>query len=216
MHFSIPYVQQPEQIIPGVADYYATSVFDGFDFANLLVKTREGRPIKIDNNTIAGAKFTAVQIHGSILSLYDNMRLKEPKLDAKNASWSAVDSKIKSSIVDAKAKGGQVVFLTNTLASPSTEKLIADFIAKKSNAKHVIYDAVSSSEALDAFETVYGERALVDYDFSKASVIVSVGADFLGDWQGGGYDAGYAKGRIPSGCRWEENNIKTYAVKSLI
>jgi molybdopterin-containing oxidoreductase family iron-sulfur binding subunit len=89
------------------------------------------------------------------------------------------------------------VLLTNTLASPSTEKLIGEFIAKNPNAKHVVYDAVSSSEALDAFETVYGERALVDYDFSKASLIVSVGADFLGDWQGGSYDSGYAQGRIP-------------------
>ncbi|WP_348813262.1 TAT-variant-translocated molybdopterin oxidoreductase [Flavobacterium maritimum] len=195
---SIPYVLQPEQIIPGVADYYATSVFDGFDFANLLVKTREGRPIKIDNNTIAGAKFTAnARVHASILSLYDNLRLKEPKIEGKDASWSDVNSKIASSIVDAKAKGGQVVLLTNTLASPSTEKLIADFIAKNPNSKHVVYDAVSSSEALDAFEAVYGERALVDYDFSKASLIVSVGADFLGDWQGGGYDSGYAQGRIP-------------------
>ena len=198
VHKSIPYVLQPEQIIPGVADYYATSVFDGFDFANLLVKTREGRPIKIDNNTIAGAKFAAnARIHASVLSLYDNMRLKEPKVDGKNATWSAVDSKIKSSIADAKAKGGQIVLLTNTLASPSTEKLIGEFVAKNPNAKHVVYDAVSSSEALDAFEAVYGERALVDYDFSKASLIVSVGADFLGDWQGGGYDSGYAQGRIP-------------------
>jgi len=198
VHKSIPYVVQPEQIIPGVADYYATTVFDGFDFANLLVKTREGRPIKIDNNTISGAKFSAnARIHASILSLYDSMRLKEPKLEGKNSSWSAVDLKIKSSLADAKAKGGQVVLLTNTLASPSTEKLIGEFIAKNPNAKHVVYDAVSSSDALDAFETVYGERALVDYDFSKASLIVSVGADFLGDWQGGGYDAGYAQGRIP-------------------
>ncbi|OXA80049.1 quinol:cytochrome c oxidoreductase iron-sulfur protein precursor [Flavobacterium aquidurense] len=198
VHKSIPYVLQPEQIIPGVADYYATTVFDGFDFANLLVKTREGRPIKIDNNTISGAKFSAnARIHASILSLYDSMRLKEPKLEGKNSSWSAVDLKIKSSLADAKAKGGQVVLLTNTLASPSTEKLIGEFIAKNPNAKHVVYDAVSSSDALDAFETVYGERALVDYDFSKASLIVSVGADFLGDWQGGGYDAGYAQGRIP-------------------
>ncbi|KIQ18106.1 quinol:cytochrome C oxidoreductase [Flavobacterium sp. MEB061] len=198
VHKSIPYVLQPEQIIPGVADYYATTVFDGFDFANLLVKTREGRPIKIENNTISGAKFSAnARIHASILALYDSMRLKEPKLEGKNSSWSAVDLKIKSSLADAKAKGGQVVLLTNTLASPSTEKLIAEFIAKNPNAKHVVYDAVSSSDALDAFETVYGERALVDYDFSKASLIVSVGADFLGDWQGGGYDAGYAQGRIP-------------------
>jgi molybdopterin-containing oxidoreductase family iron-sulfur binding subunit len=195
---SIPYVLQPEQIIPGVADYYATSVFDGFDFANLLVKTREGRPIKIDNNTISGAKFTAnARIHASILSLYDNMRLKEPKIGGKNSTWAAVDSKIKASVVDAKAKGGQVVLLTNTLASPSTEKLIGQFIAANPNGKHVVYDAVSSSEALDAFETVYGERALVDYDFSKASLIVSVGADILGDWQGGGYDSGYTQGRVP-------------------
>ncbi|KIA87298.1 TAT-variant-translocated molybdopterin oxidoreductase [Flavobacterium sp. AED] len=198
VHKSIPYVLQPEQIIPGVADYYATSVFDGFDFANLLVKTREGRPIKIDNNTIAGAKFSAnARIHASILSLYDSMRLKEPKIEGKSSTWSAVDSAIKSSLVEAKAKGGQIVLLTNTLASPSTEKLIAEFIGKNPNAKHVVYDAVSSSEALDAFEVVYGERSLVDYDFSKASLIVSVGADFLGDWQGGGYDSGYAQGRIP-------------------
>ena len=195
---SIPYVLQPEQIIPGVADYYATSVFDGFDFANLLVKTREGRPIKIDNNTISGAKFAAnARIHASILSLYDNMRLKEPKSNGKSATWSAIDAEIKASVAEAKTSGKQIVLLTNTLASPSTEKLIGEFIALNPTAKHVEYDAVSSSEALDAFEAVYGERALVDYDFSKSSLIVSVGADFLGDWQGGGYDAGYAQGRIP-------------------
>ncbi|HNP33847.1 MAG TPA: TAT-variant-translocated molybdopterin oxidoreductase [Flavobacterium sp.] len=198
VHKSIPYVLQPEQVIPGVADYYATSMFDGFDFANLLVKTREGRPIKIENNTIAGAKFAAnARVHASVLSLYDSTRLKITKVAQKDASWQEADLKIKASLADAKAKGGQVVLLTNTLASPSTEKLIAEFIAKNPTAKHVIYDAVSESAALDAFEAAYGERALVDYDFSKANVIVSVGADFLGDWQGGGFDAGYAKGRVP-------------------
>jgi MoCo/4Fe-4S cofactor protein with predicted Tat translocation signal len=198
VHKSIPYVLQPEQIIPGVADYYATSFFDGYDFANLLVKTREGRPIKIDNNTIAGANFVAnARVHASILSLYDSMRLKEPKIAGKNATWSDVNAKVKASLAEAKTKGGQVVVLTNTLASPSTEKLIAEFIALNPTAKHVVYDAVSESEALDAFQAVYGERALANYDFSKASLIVSVGADFLGDWQGGNFSAGYAKGRIP-------------------
>ena len=198
VHKSIPYVVQPEQIIPGVWDFYATSVFDGFDFANLLVKTREGRPIKIENNTIAGAKFAAnARVHASVLSMYDSMRLKEPKINGKPASWSDVDGKIKTGIAEARSAGKQVVILTNTLASPSTEKLIAEFIAKNPGSKHVVYDAVSSSEALDAFEAVYGERALVDYDFGKASLIVSVGADFLGDWQGGSYDSGYAQGRIP-------------------
>ena len=195
---SIPYVVQPEQIIPGIADYYATSMFDGFDFANLLIKTREGRPIKVGNNTLDGAKFTAnARVHASILSLYDSMRLKEPKMQGKNASWSTVNTKIKESLAEAKSQGKQVVLLTNTLASPSTEKIINEFIANNPTAKHIVYDAVSSSPALDAFQTIYGERGLVDYDFSKAETIVGIGADFLGDWQGGSYDAGYAKGRVP-------------------
>ena len=198
VHKSIPYVLQPEQIIPGVADFYATSMFDGFDFANLLVKTREGRPIKIENNTIAGAKFAAnARVHATVLSLYDSMRLKRTKVAQKDATWQEADLKIRASLADAKAKGGQVVLLTNTLASPSTEKLIAEFIAKNPTAKHVVYDAVSESAALDAFEAVHGERALADYDFSKANTIVSLDADFLGDWQGGSFDSGYAKGRVP-------------------
>ena len=198
IHRSIPYVFQPEEIIPGVADYYATSVFDGYDFANLLIKNREGRPVKIDNNTSEGASFAAnARIHASILSMYDSMRLKSPKIASKSATWSEVDVKVKKSLADAKASGKQVVLLTATLASPSTEKLISEFIASNPTAKHVVYDAVSYSAALDAFETKYGERALVDYDFSKANVIVSLDADFLGDWQGGGYDKGYAQGRIP-------------------
>ena len=198
VHRSIPYVFQPEEIIPGVADYYATTVFDGYDFANLLVKNREGRPVKIDNNNTEGAQFSAnARIHASILSLYDSMRIKNPKIASKTATWSEVDSKIKASLSAAKTANKQVVLLTNTLASPSTEKLISEFIALNPTAKHIVYDAVSSSSALDAFEMKYGERALVNYDFSKANVIVSLDADFLGDWQGGGYDKGYAQGRVP-------------------
>lgn len=198
VHKSIPYVVQPEEIIPGIADYYATTFSDGFDFANILVKTREGRPIKIENNKIDGAGFHAnARVHASVLSLYDSSRLKTAKIAGKEATWEAANAKIKASVAEAKAKGGKVVVLTNTSASPSTDRLLAQFLAANPNAKHVVYDAVSSSEALDAFQMVYGERALAEYDFSKANVIVSIGADFLGDWQGGNFDAGYAKGRVP-------------------
>ena len=50
---SIPYVVAPENIVPGVANYYATTIANGFDFASILIKTREGRPIKVENNTLA-------------------------------------------------------------------------------------------------------------------------------------------------------------------
>jgi molybdopterin-containing oxidoreductase family iron-sulfur binding subunit len=195
---SIPYVVQPEEIIPGVADYYATTMADGFDFANILIKTREGRPIKVENNNLEGAKTGAnARVHASVLSLYDSLRLKSPKIAGKEASWADVNTKVKASLEDAKAKGGNVVVLTNTMASPSTDALIASLVAKYPTTKHVVYDAVSESNTLDAFQTVYGVRALANYDFSKANTIVSVGADFLSDWQGGGFDAGYAQGRIP-------------------
>ncbi|HBD26755.1 TAT-variant-translocated molybdopterin oxidoreductase [Flavobacterium sp.] len=195
---SIPYVVQPEEIIPGVADYYATTMADGFDFANILIKTREGRPIKVENNNLEGAKTGAnARVHASVLSLYDSLRLKQPKIAGKDATWADVNTKVKASLEDAKAKGGNVVVLTNTMASPSTDALIASLVAKYPTTKHVVYDAVSESNALDAFQAVYGVRALANYDFSKANIIVSVGADFLGDWQGGGFDAGYAQGRIP-------------------
>jgi molybdopterin-containing oxidoreductase family iron-sulfur binding subunit len=195
---SIPYVVQPEEIIPGVADYYATTMADGFDFANILIKTREGRPIKVENNNLEGAKTGAnARVHASVLSLYDSLRLKQPKIDGKDATWADVNTKVKASLEDAKAKGGNVVVLTNTMASPSTDALIASLVAKYPTTKHVVYDAVSESNALYAFQAVYGVRALANYDFSKANTIVSVGADFLGDWQGGGFDAGYAQGRIP-------------------
>ncbi|HNU58399.1 MAG TPA: 4Fe-4S dicluster domain-containing protein, partial [Aquaticitalea sp.] len=95
------------------------------------------------------------------------------------------------------AAGKEIVLLTQTFASPSTSKLIAAFKEKYGNVRHVVYDAISASTALDAFEAKYGQRALANYDFSKAATIVSVGADFLGDWQGGGFDGGYAQGRIP-------------------
>ena len=195
---SIPYVVQPEEIIPGVADYYATTIADGYDFANILIKTREGRPIKVENNTTVGAVTGAnARVHASVLSLYDNLRLKNPKINKKEATWNEVNAKVKASLIEAKAKGGQVVVLTNTTASPSTDKLISDLATKYTNIKHIIYDAISDSNALDAFQAVYGFRGLANYNFANADTIVSIGADFLGDWQGGGYDAGYAKGRVP-------------------
>ncbi len=195
---SIPYVVKPNGVTPGVADYYATSMADGYDFANILVKVREGRPIKIEPNKLAKTNGTTnARVQASVLSLYDNNRLKGPRANGKSVKWNDLDKEIIAKLNAFKTSGEAIVFLTGTHASPSTQKLIQDFTALYGNVQHVAYDAVSESAALDAFQTLYEERALPDYDFSKADVIVSVGADFLADWQGGGYEVGYAKGRVP-------------------
>lgn len=191
---SIPYVVQPETIVPGVANYYATTIANGFDFSSILVKTREGRPIKIESNTDAKVNGGAnARVQGSVLSLYDSTRLQGPLKSGEPVEWSDLDADVKAKL----AGGKQVALLTQTYASPSTTKLIAEFKEKYTNVAHVTYDAIAEDAALAAFEAKYGERALADYDFEKADVIVSFGADFLGDWQGGGYGKGYSKGRIP-------------------
>ncbi|WP_111307692.1 TAT-variant-translocated molybdopterin oxidoreductase [Confluentibacter sediminis] len=195
---SIPYVVQPEEIIPGVANYYATTIADGFDFASVLVKTREGRPIKIENNAMATTNGGAnARVNASVLGLYDSLRVQGPTKDGKSISWSAFDSETNQKLTDIKVSGKQIVLLTQTFASPSTSKLISEFKEKYGNVSHVVYDAVSESTALDAYQAKYGERGLANYDLSKVMTIVSVGADFLGDWQGGGFDSGYSKNRIP-------------------
>ena len=195
---SVPYVVQPEQIRPGNANYYATAIADGFDFANILVKTREGRPIKIENNTDAVTFGTAnARVHASVLSLYDTFRIQGPKANGEDVSWEQFNAQVGATLKALAATNKEVVLLTQTFASPTTAKIIDDFRNAFPNVRHIVYDAISSDAALDAFEQRYGMRALADYDFSKADTIVSIDADFLGDWQGGGYDAGYVKGRIP-------------------
>jgi molybdopterin-containing oxidoreductase family iron-sulfur binding subunit len=193
---SIPYVIKPDDIIPGVAEYYATTMADGFDFANILVKVREGRPIKIEPNKEANGS-TNARVQASVLSLYDSLRLKGPKANSSEISWADADSQIISKLNEVKDAGLPIAVLTGTCASPSTKKLVNKLNETFGNVSHVVYDAVSESAALDAFEAMYGTRALPDYNLEKADVIVSIGADFLGDWQGGGFDAGYAKGRVP-------------------
>ena len=193
---SIPFVVKPHDTILGVADWYATTIADGYDFANILVKTREGRPILVMPNKEANGA-TSARVQASVLSLYDSqLRLKEPQNKGAALTWDEADAKIGAKLSALKSANERVVLLTGTLASPSTEKVIAEFVKAYPNVEHVVYDAVSESGALDAFEAMYGKRALPTYHFDKAAVIVSVGADFIGDWQGG-YEKSYSVSRKP-------------------
>ncbi|MGK0327353.1 TAT-variant-translocated molybdopterin oxidoreductase [Polaribacter sp.] len=194
---SIPYVVQPNNVIAGVADWYATSMADGYDFANVLVKTREGRPIQIMPNKEANGT-TNARVQASVLSLYDEkLRLKEPTKNKEVIGWNQADDEIKNALNDLKDANKPVVLLTGTMASPSTTKIVEEFMITYPNTKHVIYDAVSESAAADAMLAMYGKRTLPKYHLDKAKTIVSFGADFLGDFHGG-LDKAYINGRKPT------------------
>ena len=195
---SVPYVVQPEQIRPGIANYYATAVADGFDFTSILVKTREGRPIKIESNKEASDFGSAnARVHASVLSLYDTKRIQLPKIKGEDSSWDSLRSQVLSDLNSVSEKQGKVVLLTQTFASPTTNKIIKELVTKFPNIEQIILDTVPSNYAVESFKDSYGFTGLVDYDFNKSHFIVSVDADFLGDWQGGGYDTKYVSNRVP-------------------
>lgn len=179
---SIPYVVKPEEVTPGVANFYASTFYDGHDFASVLVKTREGRPIKIESNDVKGLPYsgTNARVQASVLGLYDGARLRGPMLKGKEATWSAADA-----AVSAALKGGNIRILTPTILSPSTKAVISEFIQKHPGTRHVAYDAVSYNALSLANKNVFGKSVISSYDFSKANLVVGVACDFLGNWLSG-------------------------------
>lgn len=196
---AIPFLNKPADIVPGAANWYATSfVLDG-DAIPVLAKVRDGRPIKIEGNDVAYTKgATSARVQASVLSLYDTARIRFPMEKAGDAlkeapTYEAIDNKIAQAL--AANAGKQVVLLTSTINSPSLLSVIDAFKAKY-NAKHVVYDAVSYSGMLLANEACFGKKAIPSYHFDQAKVIVSLGADFLGSWLNSvEYAKQYATGR---------------------
>ncbi|KYG60414.1 TAT-variant-translocated molybdopterin oxidoreductase [Bdellovibrio bacteriovorus] len=184
----VPYNKQPEEVTLGIANYYSSAYFDGNDALGMLVKTREGRPIKIEPNE--GHPFSqsglSIRSQASVLHLYDPERLKGPQRNLFNekksnsqvidVKWEELDKKV----VEQLQKGG-VTVLTAPIASPATRAVIGDF-AQGFKANHVVWDAFSNEDVREGQKASYGDDVVPAFRFDKAKMIVSVDADFLGTW----------------------------------
>ncbi len=181
---AIPFVIQPPEIVPGKSLYYATSFYDGHEYASILVKTRDGRPIKIEGNNLStfNGEGTTARVQASILSLYDDARLKCPTADHIPVSWDTIDEQIVSNLTGINSAGGNIILLTSSIISPSTIKLINEFGARFKKFKWVQYDPVSYSAILEANSICFGKSVIPDYHFGNARLVVSINADFLGTW----------------------------------
>ncbi len=191
---SIPYVNKPEEITPGVANWYASTFYDGEDFASVLVKTREGRPIFVKGNPRHGINRNPAlpvgtvnaRITSSVLELYDSVRLRGPhqrtEAGMAPATWSDADAAITAKLRETAAAGKRIVLLSGTLISPSTKAAIAALKERFATVEHVQHDTVSHSGLTDANLKSFGKRVLPSYDLTKADVVVGVDADFLSSW----------------------------------
>lgn len=187
---AIPFVVKPQEIVPGIATYYASSFVQGGDYCAILVKTREGRPIKIEGNALSPVTMggTSARAQASVLSLYNTSRVDGPhkivngkferkKQDPKQ-SWIDFDKEIMGKL----KPESRIRIVSNTILSPMTKRAIEEFKTAFPNTEVVIYEPSSSSALLEANDRCFGQAIVPNYHFDQAKVIVSFDADFLGTW----------------------------------
>lgn len=180
---AIPYLNKPEDVDPGVPNYYASTYAVGSDYCPVVVKTREGRPIHIEGNGFSSFSQGGVnaRVIASIMSLYDNEKAKNASKATgekrEKIDWANADAEIKAQLSTISENGGSIYVVTNTNVSPTTHQILADFKAKYPTTKVVTYD----QESLSGLVMAHG-GILPTFHFDKADVIVGIGADFLGNW----------------------------------
>jgi Fe-S-cluster-containing dehydrogenase component len=213
----LPFVEQPPGTVPGEMRYYGSTCGGCSAGCGLLVGTRDGRPLKMEGmpaHPLSQGGLCGVG-QAQPLELYDSMRLQGPLKggplkgallknggsgnEKQPAQWTEIDLDISNQLAEIKRAGGAVRLVTPTITSPTLGGVIADFLEPFDDARHITFDAVSSSAILDAHEKTHRTRLLPHYRLDRAEVVVSFGADFLGTWISPvEYTAAWSQSRRPS------------------
>jgi molybdopterin-containing oxidoreductase family iron-sulfur binding subunit len=199
---ALPFLVQPEGNVPGRSYYYASVCGGCSAGCGVLVKDRDGRPIKLEGNPehplSQGGLCAAGQ--ASVLGLYDRHRLHEPQRDGRGTTWAEIDRAIRTQLQALPSQRRAVRFVTGPVISPTTRSFIERFLANFADGRHVVVGPRFSSAILEAHARTHGLRVVPHYDFARAGVIVSFDADFLGTWIAPvEFAAGYQAGRRPLG-----------------
>ncbi len=184
----VPYVNRPEEVVPGIANYYSSTMIEGHETFGLVVKTREGRPIKIEGNpdhpdNQGGLSASA---HAALLSLYDPDRLVEPKRNILNKNKTNADmisttyEKIDEAVSKA-VKKGSVAVVTQGQKTSASKQFFRDF-TRATKSQLFFIDSVDETTVKRGQRASYGKSVFPRYQIQKARLIVSVGADFLGTY----------------------------------
>jgi Fe-S-cluster-containing dehydrogenase component/anaerobic selenocysteine-containing dehydrogenase len=180
----LPYVKQPEEIIPGVANHYATSFSGPNGAVGLVVESHEGRPTKIEGNPdhVSSLGAAGPTEQSSILELYDPDRSRTPMQNGAASDWATFDAAFQTSMKKFEANGGQgLAFLSNGHESPTQTRLQS--IAKKRFPKAIWshYEPMAFDRTVNAAEMVFGPTARVHYDLTRAKIVLALDSNFLNE-----------------------------------
>ena len=184
----VPYVKRPDDVALGEANIYSSSYYDGEEGFGILVKTREGRPVKIEGNKNhpLNQGGLSARAHSHILSLYDPERLKDPQRNLFNetksnrefvrARYPEADAEIVKNL-----KRGKAAFLTGEWPSPTSERLLRNFY-KNVSCSHFVWNPLNHSTLAEVQKICYGKTLVPHFALDRARFILSINCDFLGTW----------------------------------
>ncbi len=200
VRYAETYIDPPPGLIPGRSYDYASTCGGCSAGCGLLVRNRDGRPIKLEGNPdhplSRGGLCAAGQ--ASLLGLYDQQRLAKPLAGGQPGEWQDVDQEVMRRLEVIRQTKGAVRFLTGPGVSPGVRAAIHQFLDGFADASHVVHDPRSCSAILEAHARTHKARVLPHYHLDKAEVIVAFDADFLGAWISPvEFTADYQKGRRP-------------------
>lgn len=182
----VPYNKLPEEIRIGTANYYASTCTACSQNCGTLVKTREGRPIRIDGNPDHPVNKGKICNKGQadILNLFDPNRLRSPLLSTGSGSfdeisWESVDQSIIAKLKEVSARGKEIALITHTITSPTSEKVLETFSKTYPTAKVYSYELFSEQARRLSWKKCYGSTTYPLINWDDAKIILSLEADLL-------------------------------------
>ena len=213
----VPYVAAPEDVVPGIPRYYATTMPFRRSAYGLIVESHEGRPTKIEGNpahpsTLGGS---SVRVQASVLGLYDPDRSQSITLKGARKSWNDfVTAWGQLSKAHAADGGARLAVLSESFSSPTLARLVSELRTRFPRLQWATYDAVSDENRLAGLRQVAGRDVDLMLRLDRAAVILCLDADpLLTDPETIRHARGFADGRRAGASGGAMNRL--YAVEGV-
>jgi MoCo/4Fe-4S cofactor protein with predicted Tat translocation signal len=178
----IPYVTAPEEVIPGVAQHYATTMPFANSAFGLVVESHEGRPTKMEGNKLHPSSLggTNLYMQAAVLGLYDPDRSNRVVNNGSQSSWNDFVAfwRNKATEMTGNSSAGLAI-LCEQFSSPTLSRLKDQILKEHPQATWVTWEPVSDENIYGGTELAAGRRLRPLYDFSKADIVLSLDCDFL-------------------------------------
>ena len=178
----LPYVETPEEIIPGKPLFFASAFTLGGFATGILAESHMGRPIKIEGNPTHPASLGATDAltQASLLNLYDPDRAQFITQTGKPSIWDTFSQTLQDEVAIQKTKqGAGMRILTQTITSPTLSNQIKEFLDLFPKAKWHQYEPIGRDNVHEGSQMAFGKLAATQYRFDQADIVLAIGSDFL-------------------------------------